>query len=83
MLQANGIAPPPERTTDDATRIKPDQDDIIEISDEDESEELERLRKRVKTLEGKEAERAAKRVKREPEVKHELVAGEVIDLTDL
>ena len=43
MLQANGVAPPLARTNDNHPRIKPEPDDIIEISD-DESEELERLR---------------------------------------
>ncbi|KAL0574146.1 hypothetical protein V5O48_007809 [Marasmius crinis-equi] len=84
MLQANGIAPPPQRKNGEPSgQVKPDPDDVIEIHDdgESESEELERLRKRVRLLEGRQGERGSKRVKLE--VKHEPVVGEVIDLSDL
>ncbi|KAK7060372.1 hypothetical protein VNI00_001137 [Paramarasmius palmivorus] len=81
-LQAQGIIqlPSPSKRSIPSTS-KVDPMDIIEISDSDSDNELQRLQARVKELEAK---RAHKRVKREPddktEVKQESI-GTVIDLT--
>ncbi|KAF9260047.1 hypothetical protein L218DRAFT_1055350 [Marasmius fiardii PR-910] len=84
MLQANGIAPLLEgRKRARSQEVKLELEDVIEISDDSDSEELARLRARVRMLEGRQEERASKKVKREPGVKREPIVGEVIDLTDL
>ncbi|KAG7089281.1 hypothetical protein E1B28_010979 [Marasmius oreades] len=79
MLQANGIVPR-KRARSQEVELGPE--DVIDISSDSDSGELDRLRERIRLLEGRQQERVPKKIKREPSVKRELIVGEVIDLTE-
>ncbi|KAJ7592559.1 hypothetical protein C8J56DRAFT_1161692 [Mycena floridula] len=59
-----------------------DNDNAIELSDDEpDPAEIQRLQERLAKLQEKTARNEAKRVKREPEVKREIIRGDFIDLT--